>query len=39
MLGGLLQTSTKEKEEELRQMQAKYGVDGEQHAKPKASAD
>jgi len=28
--------STKEKEEELRQMQAKYGVDGEQHAKPKA---
>jgi pre-mRNA branch site protein p14 len=29
--------STKDKEEELRQMQAKYGVDGEQHAKPKAS--
>mmetsp|Transcript_47728 Transcript_47728/g.121784 ORF Transcript_47728/g.121784 Transcript_47728/m.121784 type:complete len:129 (+) Transcript_47728:347-733(+) len=27
--------STKDKEEELRRMQEKYGVDGEEHAKPK----
>lgn len=30
-----LQVSTKDKEEELRRMQEKYGVDGEEHAKPK----
>lgn len=28
-------TSTKDKEEELRKMQEKYGVDGEQHARGK----
>lgn len=28
-------TSLKEKEEEVRKMQEKYGVDGEQHAHPK----
>ncbi|CAL8468042.1 g7581 [Coccomyxa elongata] len=28
-------TSTKDKEEELRKMQEKYGVDGEQHARAK----
>ncbi len=30
-----MQTSTKDKEEELRKMQEKYGVDGEQHARKK----
>ena len=29
------QTSTKDKEEELRKMQEKFGVDGEQHPKGK----
>lgn len=29
--------STKEQEEQLRKMQDKYGVDGEQHARPKTS--
>ena len=28
-----VQVSTREKEEELRKMQEKYGVDGEQHAR------
>ena len=28
-----MQVSTREKEEELRKMQEKYGVDGEQHAR------
>lgn len=31
------QQSLKEKEEELRRMQAKHGVDGEQHPAPKKS--
>ncbi len=31
-----LQVSTREKEEELRKMQEKYGVDGEQHAREQA---
>lgn len=31
----LPQVSTKDKEEELRRMQEKYGVDGEEHAKKK----
>ena len=31
----LAQTSTKDQEAELRRMQEKYGVDGEQHAKAK----
>jgi hypothetical protein len=30
-----MQTGTKDKEEELRKMQEKYGVDGEQHARAK----
>jgi len=33
-----LQTSTKDKEEELRKMQEKYGVDGEQHPRGKKEA-
>lgn len=31
-----MQVSTREKEEELRKMQEKYGVDGEQHAREQA---
>ena len=32
----VMQVSTREKEEELRKMQEKYGVDGEQHAREQA---
>jgi hypothetical protein len=33
------QISTKDKEEELRKMQEKHGVDGEQHARKPAAKD
>ncbi len=33
-----VQLSTKDREDELRKMQNKYGVDGEQHAPPKKPA-